>query len=189
MAGLLELAQLIGRVPHARVELVAFTLEEPPHFGSDRMGSAVHAAALKAAGARVRAMLSLEMIGYFDDAPGSQRFPSALLRLVYPERGDFIAVVGRLSDAALTRRIKRAMQSGSTLDVRSVSGPEGMDAIGLSDHARYWAHGFPAVMITDTAFFRNPHYHRLRDTPDTLDYARMAQVVEQVYRAVMALAD
>jgi hypothetical protein len=190
VAGLIELAGLLRNSPDlgARVDLVAYTLEEPPFYRTESMGSWVHAASLERAGVRVRAMISLEMIGYFSDAPGSQAFPHALLRLVYPSTGNFIAVVGKLGQGGLVRRIKRAMRSASDLDVRSLTGPAWIPGVDFSDHWSYWSHGYTAVMVTDTAFYRNDRYHTARDTPDSLDYARMANVVEGVYQAVLALA-
>ena len=189
VAGLIELAHLLGASPPpGRVELVAYTLEEPPFFRTAHMGSAVHAHALRLQGARVRAMLSLEMIGYFSDAPGSQQFPLSLLKAFYPSRGSFITVVGRMGEGRLVGRIKRAMRGGSALDVRSINAPRWVPGVDFSDHASYWNAGYPAVMITDTAFYRNPHYHTARDRPGTLDYARMAEVVRGVYAAIQRLA-
>ncbi|HEV8586709.1 MAG TPA: M28 family peptidase [Methylomirabilota bacterium] len=190
VAGLIELGRLLGGSgrPPLRVDLVAFTLEELPYYDTRWMGSWVHAASLRQNGVAVRAMLCLEMIGYFDDAAGSQRFPHPLLRLVYPSAGNFIAVVGRVGEAGLVRTVKRAMQEATDLDVRSMNGPTWVAGIDFSDHRSYWAHAYPAVMITDTAFYRNAHYHTARDTADTLDYRRMAEVVRGVHRAVLRLA-
>ncbi len=188
VAGLLELAALLGRTPPAmRVELVAYTLEEPPYFRSSLMGSAVHAASLKERGVAVRAMLSLEMIGYFDDRDDSQHYPVSLLKAFYPARGNFIAVVGKLDQIRFLRRVKAAMVGASPLPVYSISAPKSIPGVDFSDHLNYWNEGYDAVMITDTAFYRNPNYHTFEDTPDTLDYQRMAQVVQGVYAAVTAL--
>jgi hypothetical protein len=189
VAGLLGLAPLLRSWPLAtRVDLVAFALEEPPAFGSPGMGSAVHAAALRAAGIPLRAMICLEMVGCFSDLPGSQTFPVPLLRAFYPSRGNFIAVVGRPRDVALVRRIKASMRSASGLPVRSINAPRRLLGVDLSDHASFWDAGYSAVMITDTAFYRNDRYHTERDTPETLDYARMAKVVQGVFLAVCDLA-
>ncbi len=188
-AGLLELATLLGQEPpRGPVELVAYTLEEPPTFGSPLMGSAVHARSLREAGVPVRAMIGLEMIGDFSDAPGSQTYPVPLLGLLYPRRGDFVAVAGRPSDWRLTRLVKRAMRSAGTIPVRSINAPPRVAGLDLSDHASYWAEGLTAVMVTDTAFFRNARYHTPDDTPERLDYRRMAAVVSAVHRAVEALS-
>jgi Zn-dependent M28 family amino/carboxypeptidase len=189
IAGLLALAALLGktRLP-VQVELVAYTLEEPPYFRSASMGSMQHARWLKEQKAKLRAMLCLEMIGYFSDADGSQRFPAPGLGLIYGKRGDFITVAGRFADARLVRKVKRAMTSANDLSVHSINAMASVPGIDFSDHLSYWQNGYPAVMITDTAFYRNPNYHTDADRPETLDYRRMSQVVQQVYAAVLDLA-
>ncbi len=182
VAGLLELARLLGQHPPQQpVELVAYTLEEPPYFRTASMGSTVHARALKAAGTDVRLMLALEMIGLFSDAPGSQSFPVPAMSQLYSDRGDFIALVGRFADFGAMRRAKALMAGASPLPVRSINAPPLLEGIDFSDHLSYWAAGYPALMVTDTAFFRNDQYHLPGDTHDRLDYRRMAQVVQGVY--------
>jgi len=189
VAGLIELARLLGRQPPAmRVELVAFTLEEPPYFNTTGMGSSVHAKSLRNENVRVRAMISLEMIGYFSDAPGSQNFPAGFLGALYPSTGNFIAVVGRMSDWSLVRSTKGAMRRASPLPVYSINAPRVVTGVDFSDQLNYWEAGYSAVMITDTAFFRNHNYHTEHDTAEKLDYKRMAMVVEGVYAAVVELA-
>jgi hypothetical protein len=160
------------------VELAAYALEELPVFGTREMGSAVHARSLRASGARVRGMICLEMIGFFSKDPKSQRFPIELLGLFYPRQGDFIAVVGRVLDGRLARRVKRSMRSASELPVYSINAPRSLPGVDLSDHASFWEAGYPAVMVTDTAFYRNERYHTEEDTPDTLDFVAMAKVVD-----------
>ncbi|MGW8394815.1 M28 family peptidase [Pseudoduganella sp. HUAS MS19] len=182
IAGLLELAHLLGKSGPARpVELVAYTLEEPPYFRSPHMGSAWHARSLKSAGRDVELMLSLETIGYFSDSPGSQAYPLAALKLGYPDRGNFIALVGQFGDFGLSRAVKGLMSGASALPVYSLNAPSAVQGVDFSDHRSYWAQGFPALMVTDTAFMRNPNYHRAGDTFDKLDYQRMAMVVQAVY--------
>jgi hypothetical protein len=179
-AGLLELARLLaGRPPAGRVVLAAYSTEEPPYFGSPQMGSAVHARSL--GDTEVRGMVCLEMIGFF---AAEQPWPDPLLRLLYPDRGDFIGVTGRWADRALTREVKRAMRAAGTVPVYSFTAPRsaGLDA---SDHMSYWNRGIPAVMITDTAYLRNPNYHAPGDTAASLDYRRMAGVVDGVLNAVL----
>ena len=178
-AGLLELARLLGsHTLQAPVMLVAFTTEEPPFFGSQQMGSAVHANSLRAGGRSVRGMICLEMIGYF---AGEQTWPNALFALLYPDRSDFIAVGGGWLDRELTRHVKRAIRGAGGVRVVSFTGSrETSDA---SDQRNYWSHGWPAVIVTDTAFLRNPNYHTIRDTAATLDYDRMARVVDGVFSA------
>ncbi len=182
VAGLLELARLLGRHPPAHpVELAAYTLEEPPYFRTPDMGSAHHARLLRRQGKEVALMLSLEMIGYFSDAPGSQAYPVSSLSALYPDRGNYIALVGRFGDFRLMRRVKALMKGASPLPVESINAPPLVEGIDFSDHLNFWAEGYPAIMVTDTAFTRNREYHRPGDTWDRLDYARMALVVQGVY--------
>jgi Zn-dependent M28 family amino/carboxypeptidase len=189
VAVLLEVARLLRGAPLARrLELVAYTLEEPPFFGGPQMGSAVHASSLARSGARVVAALSLEMLGCYRDEPGSQQYPVPGMGLVYPRRGNFVAVVGRLGESRLTRRVKRAMRASSELPVVSMNAPRGVPGADLSDHASYWAQGFPALLVTDTAFYRNERYHTERDLPETLDYRRMALAADGVAAALRELA-
>ena len=189
VAGLIELARLLGKqqLP-LRVELVAFSLEEPPYFGTTGMGSSVHAVLLSQQNVGVRAMFSLEMIGYFSDAPGSQHFPIGVFQALYPSTGNYISVVGRLSDGLLVRRTKFAMRQAAPLPVYSINAPRFVPGIDFSDQLNYWHAGYGAVMITDTAFYRNLNYHTAHDTAEKLDYQRMAMVVEGVYAAVTELA-
>ncbi len=188
VAGLLELARMLGRAElPRRLELVAYTLEEPPFFRGPQMGSAVHARSLHRAGVRVRAMIALEMIGFFSDEPGSQELPP-LVGALYPSTGNFIAIVGKWGHPELVRDIKKAMRGATDLPVKSINAPAWIPGIDFSDHLNFWRHGYPAVMLTDTAFYRNDAYHSIRDTPDTLDYDRMAQVIDGVFNAVVALA-
>ena len=133
-------------------------------------------------------MLGLEMLGTFSDAKGSQTYPVPALSLLYPTRGDFIVVAGRMEDWRLTRATKRALASIGGMRARSINAPPRLSQADLSDHANYWRAGFPAVMVSDTAFFRNPRYHTPEDTPERLDYNRMARVVEGLVEAVSALA-
>lgn len=189
VAGLLELARLLdGNALSTLVELVSYPLEEPPFFGTDRMGSAVHANALNEQDVDVRAMLALEMIGYFSDAPRSQQFPLFLMRPFYPSVGNFIVVASSLFRRALVQTVRDAMRAATPLPVESINAPALLPGISLSDHRNYWSAGYDAAMITDTAFYRNPNYHAPTDTPGTLDYDRMAQVVDGVRGAIRALA-
>lgn len=189
VAGLLELARLFGsRPPAMRVELVAFSTEEPPYFRTTGMGSSVHAESLRKANVKVRAMLSLEMIGYFSDGRGSQSFPAGILGAFYPSTGNFIGVVGRVSEGLLARRVKKSMSNAAPLPVYSISAPSFLPGVDFSDQLNYWHAGYDALMITDTAFYRNQNYHTAHDTVEKLDFKRMAMVVEGVYAAVNDLA-
>ncbi len=188
VAGLLELSRMVQKnqpqLPY-RIDFVAYTLEEPPYFRTNYMGSAVHAQALKSASVDVKAMLCLEMIGYFDATKGSQSYPVGAMKLFYPNRGDFIAVVGKTGKGKLTRQVKRHLRNGSDIEVRSINAPTVVPGIDFSDHRNYWAADYPAVMITNTAFYRNANYHEVTDTPESLDYNRMAEVVKGVYWALV----
>jgi Zn-dependent M28 family amino/carboxypeptidase len=186
VAGLLELARLLAaNPPEHSVELVAYTLEEPPYFRTDSMGSVWHARSLSEAGRKVRVMLSLEMIGFYRDTPKSQNYPLAPLKLVYPDEGNFIAIVAPFGDFGATRRVKALFRGASDLPAVSINAPRAVQGVDFSDHASYWRYKMPAMMITDTAFLRNPNYHERSDTPDTLDYARMAKVVRAVHAVAM----
>lgn len=190
VAGLLELARLIRVMqaqPRHRIDLAAYSTEEPPYFKTPFMGSAAHARSLAEAKVEVKAMISLEMIGFFSEQAWSQRFPARFLRLYYPSRGAFIGVVSNTRNYGLLRRIKRLMAAASDVPVYSISAPPFLPGIDFSDHRNFWRHGMPAVMVTDTAFYRNPNYHEPTDTPATLDYARMAEVVRGIYWAVVNL--
>ena len=188
VAGVLELARLIGAarpdLPH-RLDLVAFTLEEPPYFRSEEMGSYAYAERLRDARVPLKLMVSVEMIGFFSDEPGSQAFPFGFLSWFYPETGNFIAVVGSALERALVARSKALMAGSPELQVYSINAPGFLPGIDLSDHWSFWQHGFPAVMVTDTAFFRNPNYHQPTDRPETLDYRRMALTVDGLYRVAV----
>ena len=178
VAGLLELARLLQQqVPKTGVQLVAYASEEPPFFRSDEMGSAVHAASLERP---VKLMIALEMIGYYDSTPGSQDYPYPAMSWLYPDRGDFIAVVGRMQDINAVRQVKAALLSSRDLSVYSMNAPGFIPGIDFSDHLNYWQHDIPAIMITDTAFYRNKQYHLPGDIADRLNYQKMAQVVDGV---------
>jgi Zn-dependent M28 family amino/carboxypeptidase len=184
VAGLLELGRLLGQTKlTTKVVLAAYTLEEPPLFGTDSMGSAVHAQSLRTNGTSVTLMISLEMIGYFSDRKGSQGFPFSLLKLFYPSAGNFIIVVDQVySNQA--RRLKKRMSTASDLPVYSINAPAWVPGIDFSDHVNFWQRGYPAVMVTDTSFYRNQAYHSRRDTAERLDYFKMAEVVGGVFAYV-----
>jgi hypothetical protein len=187
VAGLLELGRLLGQHPPTKcVELAAYPHEEL--FTSPEMGSRHHAAALRQEGAPLVAMISLEMIGYFSDEPVSQLYPIRILKPFYPSRGNFVAVMGRSEERAVISTLKRGMAAGGKIPVRSVCAPFSVPGIDLSDHWSFWKEGYRGVMVTDTGFYRNDRYHSAEDTADTLDYARMAEVVRGVYTGVLALA-
>ena len=170
VAVLLELAAM-----NLPVRFVAFANEEMPYFLSDEMGSFAWAKRAQERGERVSAMFSLEMLGYYRDAPGSQRYP-APLGLFYPDRGDFVAFVGDLGARGLVRRALGLFRQKAKFPSEGVAAPGFIPGVTWSDHWSFRRHGFDAIMVTDTSFYRYPHYHLPSDTPDKLDYERMARV-------------
>ncbi len=190
VAALLELARLLeANAPKVQVELVAWSLEEPPFFRKVAMGSYVHAKALSDAKIAVRAAISLETMGYFRDEEGTQHFPVPGLSALYSTRGNYLAVVGNLGQLRLTRTVKSAMRAASALQIFSINAPVSIPGIDYSDHLNYWRFGYPAVMVTDTAMNRNANYHTANDTADTLDYPRLAQATGGVFEAIYRLAE
>ncbi len=187
-AALIELAaRLRDLEPHHTVQLVAFTNEECPHCGTPTMGSLRHASALAQDGRRVVAMLALESLGYYDDRPRTQHYPPPFSWL-YPDRGDFVGFVGNLASTELTRRATGAFRAAGRLPSHGAAVPDVVGDAARSDHVAFWLHGWPALMVTDTAPFRNPHYHRPTDTPDRVDPYRLALVVEGLDPVVRALS-
>jgi len=188
-AALIELARLLrADRPAFTIRLVAFTNEEPPFFQAPGMGSRVYASdARRGARGDVVAMLSLETIGYFTDQPGSQRYPFPF-NLFYPDRGDFIAFVGDLNSRGLVRSSVRVFRGATAFPAHGVAAPAFVPGVNWSDHGSFWLYGYPALMITDTAPFRSHDYHTIGDSPEKLDYDRMARVVEGVAAVVRALA-
>ncbi|MCB9904380.1 MAG: M28 family peptidase [Planctomycetes bacterium] len=187
-AVLLALAHALRDVELAApVELVAFVLEEPPQYDTRDMGSARHARLLREEGAELRGMICLEMLGYYSEEAGSQSYPVDEMELLFGDKADFLAVVGRPEDAALVEAVHAAMQ-GTPLRVEKVLAPPALTGVDFSDHRSFWAEGYTATMLTDTSFYRNANYHTAADTADTLDYVRMAHAVQGVRAAVVALA-
>jgi Zn-dependent M28 family amino/carboxypeptidase len=185
VAGLMELVRLFAQYPPAcKTELVFYNLEEPPYFRSEYMGSYVHAKSLKESQEDVELMLSLEMIGYFSDDVGSQNYPIPAMQYLYSDKGDFISIVGNMSQISITRSIKKSMRNATSLPVYSINAPSFVAGIDFSDHLNYWYFGYPALMITDTAFNRNKNYHTEEDTIEKLDFKRMAQVVDAVFYSI-----
>jgi hypothetical protein len=172
--------------PDRTLRLVFFCNEEQPHFQTLSMGSLVYAKDLVAQHAEVVGMISLESIGYYSDAPGSQRYPAELASRT-PEVGNFVAVIANDASRSLLDRVAGAMKDATTVPVVADALPVTIEGVGASDHWSFWQVGYPAVMITATAPFRNPHYHRATDQPHTLDYARFARVVGGIEAAVRTL--
>jgi Zn-dependent M28 family amino/carboxypeptidase len=188
VAVLLELARRLPAVAlPAPVRLVAFTMEEPPAFTTGLQGSRIFVRRCRAAGERVAGAIVLEMVGY--TAP-SQLYPPVLRFAGYPSEGNFIGIVGNWRSRSFGRGLLKGFRQNPHLPVESLFVPfDGrvLPATRLSDHASFWDARLPAVMVTDTAFFRNPHYHMPTDTIDTLDFAFMAELVESLALALAEL--
>lgn len=190
VAVMIEVARVLGSYqPSTGLEFVAYTLEENPAYSMGMMGSDQHAASLAKNRRPVRLMMSLEMLGYYTDEPGSQSFPLPGLSWWYPDTGNFLALIGRFSEFSKLRRMAAVMNETGELPVHYLASPVRFDGISRSDHRNYWEHDFPAIMVTDSAFYRNPNYHKITDTADTLDYARMAQLVPQLAAAIRDLCE
>jgi Zn-dependent M28 family amino/carboxypeptidase len=178
VAALLALARRLAASPHPRtLRLVAFTNEEVPHLEEDAMGSLRYARRCKRRGDRIAAMFCLETMGYYSDVPGSQSYPIPVASLV-PPTGSFIGFVSNLPSIGLLRRAVSSFRRHSSFPCRAAALPSWVPGVSWSDHASFWAQGYPAIMVTDTAPFRYPHYHRPTDTPDKVDFPRLARVVD-----------
>jgi Zn-dependent M28 family amino/carboxypeptidase len=188
VAAALEIARLLGTErPAAEVRCVFFVNEEPPWFQSDDMGSVHYARRLRAQGIEVAGMLSLESIGYYDRAPQSQRYPFPL-GAAFPHTGDFVGIVSDRKRRGLLRRVVRSFEQHSDFPVVGAAIPAWVPGVSWSDQWAFWQQGYPAVMVTDTAPFRNPHYHTADDTPERLDYAALARVTSALAAVALDLA-
>jgi hypothetical protein len=188
VAGVLELARLFrGKAFPRPVRLVAFVNEETPYFCTEAMGSYRYARRCQERGENVVGMMSLETIAYYSDQPESQNYPPPF-NLFYPSTGNFIGFVGNIASRAFVRQVVGAFRRQAQFPAEGTAAPEDIPGIGWSDHWAFWQFGYPALMVTDTAPFRNPHYHQPTDTPATLDYERTARVVAGLARVIEELA-
>ena len=189
VAGTLELARLLLPYENRRtLSFVAFTHEEAPYFYTSRMGSYVYARSLKNSRVPLRAMICLEMIGY-GGRELRQSYPFPLMRRIggFPEHGNFVGVVGNLRSRKLVKAVYERMKEQCRIGVERLSAPGFLPPFNLSDQSSFWRNGYQAVMVTDTAFERNPHYHLESDSPETLNYEFLAEVVGGVYSALLDL--
>lgn len=188
VAALLALARRFAGKPAGRsLRFVAFVNEEPPYFQTEEMGSFVYAKRCKERGDRITGMISLETIGYFSDAPGSQKYPSPVLGFFYPSKGNFIGFAANTSSRSLLRTTVAAFRKAGRLPCQGAALPAAIPGIGWSDQWSFWQCGYPAIMVTDTAPFRYPHYHEPTDTADKLDYDRFALVVSGMEKTIADL--
>ena len=188
VAGLLELARLLKNQDlKYRFDLVAYTLEEPPFFRTEHMGSYVHAKYLADNKIPVKGMVCLEMLGYYDNTEGSQSYPVGFLKWIYGSKGDFITVVEKMNSGSFAKTFRKNMLSEQTLRTKKFKAPASLSGIDFSDHLNYWHYGFSAVMITNTAFYRNKNYHDKKDTLEKLNIGNIGLVVDGVFRALMKM--
>lgn len=189
VAVLLELCRFLkSDQPGRTIKFVFFTLEEPPVFRSEFMGSAVYADRAHEKGENIVAMLCLEMVGYYSDQKGEQGFPLPLMRLFYPTTPNFIAVVGNLGSRRLVYDVADSLRKEGGVSAKTMATFSYFPGVDFSDHRSFWKHGYPAVMITDTAFFRNPNYHGETDTIETLDFKKMEALLPGLILTVRDLS-
>jgi Zn-dependent M28 family amino/carboxypeptidase len=190
VAAVLALARRFNASPNARtLRFVAFVNEEPDFFQTNQMGSYVYAKRCHERGDQIKVMISLETIGYFTDAPGSQRYPMFLFNLLYPRTGNFIGFVGNTASRELVREAISVFRTHAQIPSEGAAVPEMVKGVGWSDQWSFWQFGYPAIMVTDTAPFRYPHYHRATDTPDKLNYEAMTRVVSGMEAVIAHLAN
>ncbi|MCC9600953.1 M28 family peptidase [Stieleria sp. JC731] len=192
VAVLIEVSRLLREHTGKRTaRYVAFACEEPPYFNFDAMGSQHHARQSRSRDDKIVGMLCLEMVGYYSLAKGSQAVPPGIpkwMHRFFPQRGNFLAAVGNIPSWKLCWKFRRGFKRGTRrMPLFSICLPEKIREIRLSDNSSFWDQGYPALMLTDTSFLRNPNYHRSTDTPDTLDYPRMAEVTLGVASAMRKL--
>lgn len=188
VVGLLELARMLqGKKLNYRIELVAYTLEEPPFFRTKQMGSYIHAKSLKDNNIDVYGMVCLEMIGYFDDAKNSQNYPLSFLKLIYGNKANYITLVNQFSKGKFARKFSNIFKKANTIRAKKFIGPKSMEGIDFSDHMNYWNFDYSAVMLTDTSFYRNKNYHEKTDTMETLNIPKIAQVIDGVFQTIISM--
>jgi Zn-dependent M28 family amino/carboxypeptidase len=188
VAALLELSRGFASLsPEKTIRFVTFVNEEPPFFMTSQMGSRIYAARARSNGENIVAMLSLESIGYYSDKPNSQDYPFPL-SLFYPDTANFIGFVSNLGSRKLLNTVAESFGSNSSFPAQRLAAPFWLTGVAWSDHWSFWREGYPAIMVTDTAFFRYSHYHLGTDTHDRLNYDIMATVTEGLYRAIAGLA-
>lgn len=189
VAVLLEMCRLLKDYPPARtLKLVFFTLEEPPIFRSESMGSFVYARDAKSRGERIGAMICLEMLGYYSDKEGGQSFPLPFMSLLFPSTPNFVAVVGNFSSRSLVNKVSASLRSSGGVPVETLTTFGFVPGVDFSDHRSFWKMGYPAVMITDTAFYRNPNYHKASDRIDTLDFNRLSSLLDGLVQTAKDLS-
>ncbi len=190
VAAMIEIAKALSKEKFARtVRFVAFTNEEPPFFRSNDMGSYVYAKECKDRGDNIVAMLSLETIGYYTDAPDSQKFPVAALAMLYPKTGNFLTFIGKMDSREMLTKCASSFIEASKFPTQTLAAPPDMTGVDFSDQLSFWRVGYPGIMVTDTALYRYPHYHTKDDTMDKVNYDCLARVTDGLSSVVRKLAN
>lgn len=185
VSGLLELSRLLKDVQlKYRIDLVAYSLEEPPFFKSEYMGSYIHAKTLFDNKIPVKGMICLETIGYYTQEENSQSYPAFFLKWFYGNKGNYITIVQKYGNGSFGNEVKRGMKKGQVIPTKSFTGPAWLPGVDFSDHLNYWKFGYSAVMITNTAFYRNKNYHTANDTIETLNIGSIGLVLDELYRTI-----
>ena len=188
VAGILELARLFkDQATDRTIKFIAFTNEEIPYFGTIDMGSRVYAKGARSRNENIAAAITLDSIGYYSEAPRSQKYPP-IFKLFYPRKANFVTLVSDFTSSALTKDVKRYFKKHSDFPITSVIAFRFFYGIDLGDHRSFWKEGYKAVQVTDTAFFRNSTYHKMTDTWDTLNYEFMSRVIEGLYFVLMEIS-
>jgi len=188
VAGLLELARLLkDNNLKYRLDLIAYSLEEPPFFGTENMGSYIHAKSLHEAKIPVKGMISLEMIGYYSDKQNSQDYPLGFLKWFYGNKGNYITIVEKPLNGTFSKQFKKLSFQKNSILTKSFIAPFFFGGIDLSDHRNYWKFGYSSVMITNTAFYRDLNYHTKQDVLANLDVTKIGLVVDGLYRTLTEL--
>ncbi len=188
VVGLLEIARLLsGKKLAYPIEMVAYSLEEPPYFRTEHMGSYVHAHSLYEAGTPVYGMVVLEMIGYFDDRSKSQSYPVKAMKVAYGTKGNYILLAKKTGSGEFVKKFSKGFKDLATVDTHSLKAPSKLPGVDFSDHLNYWKFGYDALMVTNTAFYRNRNYHQTTDRMETLDIPKMMKVIDTTFQALMNL--
>jgi len=188
VVGLLELVRLLSTEKlNYPVEFVAYSLEEPPFFRTEYMGSYIHAKSLYDAGTPVYGMVALEMIGYFDDKAKSQSYPVKVMKVAYGRTGNFILLVRNTGSSEFVKKFVSIFNDMATINTHNLKAPSKIEGIDFSDHLNYWKFNYDALMVTNTAFYRNRNYHQSSDTMETLDISKMMKVIDTTATAIKNL--
>ena len=169
------------------IDFVFYCLEEPPFYGTELMGSYIHAKSVAENKENIIGMICYEMIGYFSEKRGSQSFPHPALKLMYPSKGNFIMTVGIPKYDSFNKMVYHGMKKGSEIGVYNFSFELGKELAGMSDQRNYWKFDIPALMINDTSFMRNPHYHKMSDDIETLNFDKMSEVINSMIRCLQKI--